>query len=290
MTVETAQEWIKQGAYFESRRDGRVFYRDRGTGSPVVMLHGFPTWSYEWAPLARSLEADHRVILLDFPGYGASDKHSVKSHTVAHSADIVEQLLGHLAVPLCYLVVHDYGSIVGQELLDRRWRNELGFAVASLTMLNASIFAGAYRPTNIQRALLTPGLGTIVARLISPAVMRRGLNRVRGKPLGEDEFRNLSYGMRLQGGAIRAHHLLSYVTERRAHGPRWEQATERYDGPVQLIWGDQDPVSGRAARELAQARLPRAQVEIFPEAGHFPHAEEPERAAGVIRRFLEQHA
>jgi pimeloyl-ACP methyl ester carboxylesterase len=60
------------------------------------MLHGFPTWSYDYAAVAHDLERDHDVVTLDFLGYGASDKPKPYDYSVAESADIVEELVAHL--------------------------------------------------------------------------------------------------------------------------------------------------------------------------------------------------
>lgn len=287
MKACSADAWIGSGQYLHTERDGKVFYRDRGDGAPVVMLHGFPTWSYEWAPVATALETTHRTILLDFPGYGASDKHTTKTHRVGDSADTVEQLLRHLHVDACHLVVHDYGSIVGQELLDRRRRGAFECRLRSLTVLNASVFAGAYKPTMLQRVLLTPIAGAMLGRFVRPGLVRRGLDRARARPLDDEEFEQLAHGMWRQRGHTRSHQLLSYVAERREHGPRWEEALESFDGPLQLIWGLCDPVSGRGALDLARARLPHARIEALDDAGHFPHAEDPQSVYDILRRFFQ---
>jgi len=69
-----AQEWIDQCETLISRRRHRIAFRRRGQEPTVLMLHGFPTWSYDYAEVANDLARDHDVITLDFLGYGASDK------------------------------------------------------------------------------------------------------------------------------------------------------------------------------------------------------------------------
>jgi pimeloyl-ACP methyl ester carboxylesterase len=67
-----AQEWIDQCETLVSRRGHRIAFRRRGEGPTVLMLHGFPTWSYDYAEVANGLAAGHDVITLDFqlPGVG----------------------------------------------------------------------------------------------------------------------------------------------------------------------------------------------------------------------------
>src|ERR1700739_3106773 len=117
--VPRAQEWIDQCETLISRRGHRIAFRRRGVGPTVLMLHGFPTWSYDYAKVATDLARDHNVITLDFLGYGASDKPNPYEYSVPKSADVVEDLVAHLDVESVRLVIHDYGVIVGQELLAR---------------------------------------------------------------------------------------------------------------------------------------------------------------------------
>ena len=79
----------------------------------MLMLHGFPTWSYDYADVADDLARVHDVITLDFLGYGASDKPDPYEYSVAESADIVEDLAAHLTLDSVRLVAHDYRGIVG---------------------------------------------------------------------------------------------------------------------------------------------------------------------------------
>jgi pimeloyl-ACP methyl ester carboxylesterase len=72
--VPRAAEWIAENDALVSHRGHRIAFRRRGAGPTVLLLHGFPTWSYDYAEVATDLAADHDVITMDFLGYGASDK------------------------------------------------------------------------------------------------------------------------------------------------------------------------------------------------------------------------
>src|ERR1700739_1697186 len=162
--VPRAQEWIDQCETLISRRGHRIAFRRCGSGPTVLMLHGFPTWSYDYAAVAGDLASDHDVITLDFLGYGASDKPNPYEYSVAESADVVEDLAAHLRLPSVRLVVHDYGGIVGQELVDRALAGRLGFSISSFISLNFGIVFSAYRPTRLQKLLILAGIGRLLAR------------------------------------------------------------------------------------------------------------------------------
>jgi pimeloyl-ACP methyl ester carboxylesterase len=240
-----AQELIDQCETLISRKGHRIAFRRRGQGPTVLLLHGFPTWSYDYAELATDLASDHDVITLDFLGYGASDKPNPHAYSVAESSDTVEDLAAHLRLDSVRLVVHDYGGIVGQELIDRVLADELGFSISSLIVLNSGIVFSAYRPTRLQKLLALPVIGKLLARRITAGRFRSALDAVRGLPLTDPEFDKLWHGVARHDGHKLAHLLIRYNAERVAHHRRWERALADWDGPLQLVWGLDDPVSGR---------------------------------------------
>jgi pimeloyl-ACP methyl ester carboxylesterase len=279
-----AAEWIAQCQTLVSRRGHRLAFRRRGAGPTVVLLHGFPTWSYDYAAVADDLARDHNVITLDFLGYGASDKPNPYDYSVAESADSVEDLMALLGSSSAHFVVHDYGGIVGQELVDRQLAGRLPFGITELTVLNCGIVYSAYRPTRVQKLLNTPVLGKLVAGRVSSRTLRSGLANVWGtSKLSDEEFDELWHGISRDNGHKLAHLLIRYNTERAQHHRRWEAALAAWEGPLHLIWGLDDPVSGRHVLEQAIRLLPRAVVTELDGVGHFPQAEAPDAVATAIR-------
>ena len=281
--VPRAAQWIAENDTLITRRGHRIAFRRRGSGPTVLLLHGFPTWSYDYAEMAGDLAADHDVITMDFLGYGASDKPGSYSYSVDESADTVEDLVAHLGLTSVRLVVHDYGGIVGQELVDRANRGVLPFAIEHLTMLNSGIVYSAYRPTRMQKLLILPVLGKLLAGQVSASRVRSALDAVRGKALSDSEFDDLWLGMSRDDGHKRSHLLIKYNAERAAHHRRWESALADWAGPLHLVWGLVDPVSGGHVLELAVKVLPRAAVTELPGVGHYPSSEAPQAVAAAVR-------
>jgi pimeloyl-ACP methyl ester carboxylesterase len=231
------------------------------------------------------------VITLDFLGYGASDKPNPYQYSVAESADSVEDLLDHLSRPSVYLVVHDYGGIVGQELIDRHQKDKLPFGISGITVLNCGIVYSAYRPTLLQRVLNMPVVGKFVAGRVTAAHARARLNGIMGREkLNDEEFANLWHGMSLKDGHTLAHLLIGYNNERGVHHKRWEAALSGWNGPLQLIWGLDDPVSGKHVLEEAKKGLLDASIVELEGVGHYPQVEAPEKVAGAIREAVGQQS
>jgi pimeloyl-ACP methyl ester carboxylesterase len=283
VNVPRAAEWIAENDTLVSRRGHRIAFRRRGAGPTLLLLHGFPTWSYDYAEVASDLARDHDVITLDFLGYGASDKPNPYEYSVAESADIVEDLTAHLGVKSTRLVIHDYGGIVGQELVDRANRGQLGFAIDSIVMLNCGIVYSAYRPTRSQKLLILPVVGKLLASRLSAGRVRSLLDAVRGSRLTDTEFDDLWLGMSRQNGQKLWHLLIKYNAERQIHHRRWEAALASWDGPLHLVWGPDDPVSGRHVLQQAVKVLPQATVTELAGVGHYPQSEAPQAVAAAVR-------
>jgi pimeloyl-ACP methyl ester carboxylesterase len=179
--------------------------------------------------------------------------------------------------------VHDYGGIVGQELIDRALGGALGFTIERLVVLNSGIVYSAYRPTRLQRLLALPVVGRLLASRITADRVRSGLDAVRGPALTDAEFAGLWVGISRDDGHRLAHLLIHYNTERATHHQRWEAAMSRWPGPIRLVWGLADPVSGQHVLTRARALLPTAEVTKLAGIGHFPQSEAPQAVAAAIR-------
>jgi pimeloyl-ACP methyl ester carboxylesterase len=154
-------------------------------------------------------------------------------------------------------------------------------------VLNCGIVFSAYRPTRLQRLLNTPILGKLLAGRVTAQMVRSGLADLWGtSKLSDEEFDDLWQGISLNNGHKLAHLLIRYNNERARHHHRWEAALAGWEGPLYLIWGLDDPVSGRHVLEQAIRVLPRAVVTKLDGVGHFPQAEAAEAVATAIRASL----
>ena len=101
---------------FTPKRLGRMSYLDEGTGEPVVMVHGNPTWSFYYRNLVLALRGTHRCIVPDHIGCGLSDKPPVEKYdySLKSRIDDVEAMLESLNVrERITLVVQDWGGMIG---------------------------------------------------------------------------------------------------------------------------------------------------------------------------------
>src|SRR3954471_8899624 len=175
-------QWRAVGQAF-TWRGHRVFYREQGTGEPLLLLHGFPTSSWDWRHVWDELVSRYRVIAFDYVGFGFSDKPSDGPYSVFAYADQAEALLARLGVTRVHVLAHDLGDTVAQELIARDIERRVGrggFAsLASVCLLNGGLFPETHHPRLVQRLLDSPG-GPLVARLNTRKSFARSFSAVFG--------------------------------------------------------------------------------------------------------------
>uniref|UniRef100_A0A8D2HE11 AB hydrolase-1 domain-containing protein n=1 Tax=Urocitellus parryii TaxID=9999 RepID=A0A8D2HE11_UROPR len=251
--------WKTSGKFF-TYKGLLIFYQDSvgGVGSPeiLVLLHGFPTSSYDWYKIWEGLTPRfHRVIALDFLGFGFSDKPRPYHYSIFEQASILEVLLRHLGLQnrRINLLSHDYGDIVAQELL--------------LCLSNGGIFPETHQPLLLQKLLKDGGvLSPILTRLMNFFVFSRGLTPVFGpytRP-SESELWDMWAGIRNNDGNLVIDSLLQYINQRKKFRRRWVGALASVTIPIHFIYGPLDPINPYSEF-----------LELYRKTLHYPQLEDP---------------
>ena len=269
--------WKSAGAFFDFRGH-RVFYRREGRGTPLLLIHGYPTASWDWAKMWPGLIARFDVIAPDMLGFGFSDKPRGHRYRIVEQADLHLALLAHLGIKQFDVLAHDYGVTVAQELLAR---GEIG--VRSIAFLNGGLFPETHRPRPIQRVLASR-VGPLVARLSSERTFTRTFAAIFGphtKPSPQEthafwELASRDDGMQALAG------LISYMRERVVRRERWVGALIETKLPIIVINGVHDPVSG--AHMVARLLELRPETKVVRlDVGHYPQVE---AASEVLAAYL----
>ena len=289
--IETAgatialEDWVRGGSH-SSLGGYTIFHREDGPhdGSPVTLIHGFPTSSHDWSAVVPALaRAGHRVLTLDLLGFGASSKPRKHTYAIHEQADLLEALWSSLGIGRTALVTHDYGVSVAQELLARDPDR-----ITRTAWLNGGLYPALNQPMAIQRLLHTP-LGRVLGPLSTERTFRMSMSKVLGRPVGERTLHDMWLALSAGGGRWVQHRLLKYIDDRKVHAQRWEAALESHPGPNLFIWGPADPVSGLPVLERLRTRMPEAQFVVLdqpPATGHYPQLENPAAVSDALVRFL----
>lgn len=262
--------------------------RSLGQGPALTLLHGFPSSSYDYAAVAPALAGRHRLLLLDFLGFGDSDKPAGHDYSLLEQADLVEALWRRQDLRETRLVAHDYGATVALELLARQAQGRLGARVSAVLLMNAGLDLEAYRPRLIQRLLQRPVLGALISRLLSERSFSRSFAAVFApahQPAAA-ELHEHWLAVSRRGGARIAHRLIRYIGERHRHRERWERAFAECDVPLSCVWGLLDPVSGAPVLAALRRRRPGLESVELADVGHYPQLEAPERVVEAVLRFF----
>ena len=253
---------------------------------PLVVLHGFPSSSFDWHLTLPELARERRVILFDFPGYGLSAKPERYGYSLFEQLDVLEGLLPRLDIARAHFVAHDMGTSVLCELLARAQRGLLRAEPLSVLFMNGSIYIEMASLTPGQKLLLSP-VGPLFARASSYAVFRLQIKRILSRPVHDDELLAMWQQLRFQDGHLRLPKIINYVRERELFWDRWIGALRANTSvPAHVVWGDEDSVAVVAIGQRAASEIPGATLELLRGVGHYPMLEAPVETASAINEFL----
>jgi pimeloyl-ACP methyl ester carboxylesterase len=280
--TEKAQSWL-EGGVLEDVLGQRLYVRRRdGDGPLLILLHGFPSSSYDWRELLE-LRPTRAALALDFLGFGLSAKPRDHVYSLSWQADAVAELVRRQGSPPVFLVGHDMGTSVATELMARDLRGELDFRLAGALLFNGSMLLHLAKPTVGQRLLRSP-LGPLFAQLTTARTFRAQFARVFAPdhPLSAEEAADQWSLISRDGGQRIAHKLVHYMEERERFTDRWHGALRDWPGPLTLTWGLLDPVARTDVLDGLRALRPGVETIEIPEAAHYPQIECPERIAVAL--------
>jgi pimeloyl-ACP methyl ester carboxylesterase len=249
-----------------------------------VFVHGNPGSGEDWRALLEQTGAFARAVAPDMPGFGRADKPRDFDYSVEGYADFLDALLTELGIDRAHLVLHDFGGPWGME-----WAARHPARVASVVLVNTGVFV-RHRWHSLARIWQTPVLGEVFQATATWPLFRVLTNRGQKRKLPRD-FLHHMYHVNYTRPTRRAVLKLYRATRtRRAReqGDRQAAALLPHDLPALVVWGARDPY---LSMELARAQtevFPRARLEVLPDSGHWPFADDPERTAALVVPFLRE--
>ncbi len=269
-----------------------LHYIDEGSGPPVVMVHGNPSWSILFRGLIDSLRDAYRVVALDHIGCGLSDKPGDDryEYTLERRVDDLEALLDALGLDRgVTLVGHDWGGMIAMGAAARRPER-----IARLVLSNTAAFhkpAAKRMPRTIAVCRDWPFSAYLVRRLNAFAIgtawigctahrMPADVRRAYIAPY--DSWENRIAVLRF------VQDIPLVETDRSYRFVSWLES--RLDvfrnTPMLLAWGLRDFVFDRIFLEEWTRRFPLAQVARFERAGHYLFEDETDAVSARVRQFL----
>ncbi|MHB8219641.1 MAG: alpha/beta fold hydrolase [Acidimicrobiales bacterium] len=290
--------WEAGGTYRElavgePRRRRRFFTVDRPasrseTFEPLVVIHGFPTSSFDFHLVIDDLSRHRRVLLIDLLGYGLSDKPDL-AYTVDVQADAVAAFVAELGVSELAMLTHDLGDTVGGELLARQMEGRWPVTVTRRVVTNGSIYIDMAHLSAGQELLLSlpdvrlgadapidaAGMVASLSATFSPEhrVAPQELDALWAMVARGDGHRNLP-------------RLIRYIEERRRRERRFTGAIEDHPSPLAVVWGVDDPIAVAPMADELCRRRPDAPLTRLEGVGHYPMIEAPGRFTAALAPLL----
>jgi pimeloyl-ACP methyl ester carboxylesterase len=254
---------------------------------PLLVIHGFPTCSYDYRHVLAGLAANRQVLLLDLVGFGFSAKPDIR-FSVELYADVVMAYIAHLGISRFALMTHDMGDTVGGELLARQTEGQWPVEVTKRVLTNGSIYIEMAHLTVGQQLLLAldderitqaPGREDIAASLA--ATMAEGSVAARADLSDDAGLICLEDGNHLLARTIR------YIEDRRRSEHRYTGAIESHLSPVGIVWGSEDPIAVVEMTSHFSQRRPDASLHLLEGVGHYPMLEAPARFLRAVESLLD---
>jgi pimeloyl-ACP methyl ester carboxylesterase len=275
-----------QGAFVEV--DGvRLHYSDRGEGSPVVLIHGNAVSGEDWntSGVAKLLLRNHRVIIVDRPGFGYSERPRGHLWTAAQQAELLHKALRQLGIERPVIVGHSWGTIVALAIAERHQAD-----VAGLVLLSGYYFWTLRPDTLLVVAGALPVLGDVLRYTVSPL-------------LGWLQMPLLKWAM-FSPARVPAQFQAEYSSAM-AQRPSQIRATS-VDGalmipgalalrgnyknlalPVTIIAGEGDKIVFKRSSEHLAAEIRDSVLQIVKGAGHMVHHLAPRQVAQAVESVAE---
>lgn len=297
-----ARQWLNSGRFFrwtstleenESFGEMNIFSIQKGDvkNPAILMIHGYPTSSFDFMELFDLLSMDYFVCALDTPGYGFSDKPRNRyKYSIEDDARLVNYYINEvLKVRKLTLVTHDKGNSVGLALLDP-YKNQDRYAIGHLIITNGNIYLPLANLTRLQKILLNRLTGPVATKLVTGKTLASGLNRtthnVKESP---EKVRSNAFILGYQNGGKIQHDIIQYLNERKQYEVHWLENLRNSTVPTTLVWGEDDAIAPTKVSDYVwtnylKVRTARSSYWIIPKANHYVQNDRPEILSKLIRQ------
>jgi pimeloyl-ACP methyl ester carboxylesterase len=257
----------------------RVHYQEKGSGTPLVLIHGYTSSVYSWKDVFEPLSKNFRVIAIDLKGFGFTGKPD-GDYTRRDQAMVVAHLLDYLKIEKAWLCGNSMGGEVSLNFALQNPQRVAGLILidsAGVKVEGSSSLAPSY--------LLIPVIGRVLTALAlrSDKLVREGLEKSFYDRSKITDERVAAYYRPLQtrGGQLAA-------LRARTQADQFPVETDlgKISAPTLIIWGAEDALIPLAAGRKLNSLIKDSRLLIFEKCGHLPQEEMPERVIEEVTRFI----
>ncbi len=279
------QEYPFAARYFTIHQQ-RLHYIDEGQGSPIVYVHGTPSWSFDFRNIIRQLSSQYRCIAIDHIGFGLSDKPAHYDYSTQNHSRTLESFIQHAQLKNITLVMHDFGGPIGFDYALKHPDN-----VKQMVVINSWLWSSAHDPAFIKfsKILKNPLLPFLYRYFnFSPKYLLPqsfGDHKL-PKRLLKQYTHPFSRKSERNGMVAFAQSLLN---DQDWFETLWNKRKILQDKPILFIWGMQDQWVTPQYLDKFSSGFPKSVIRRIETAGHFPQEESPEEVAKAMTDFFQLH-
>lgn len=271
-------------------------YIDEGSGDPVLMIHGNPTWSFYFRSLIKNLSPDYRAIAPDHIGCGLSGRPHQKDYGYRLNARIedIDLFIKYLDLTgKITLILHDWGGMIGMA-----WAVKNPEKIRSVVLMNTAAFFPPDKDMKIPlrlRLIRDTGPASEIAVLGLNLFAKSALYMASHKGLSKDVKKGLIAPYNSWKNRIA---VLKFVQDIPLCGndPSYNDVKNVDDNlhllseiPMLICWGKHDFVFTERYLAEWRRRFPKAETHLFENAGHYLLEDEPEKISFIIKGFLKRN-
>lgn len=262
----------------------KLFYEERGTGAPVLLIHGFGASTFTWRHIAPELAKTHRVIAVDLKGFGQSDKPFDDRYSVIDQAELLAQLIEDRDLRNLTIIGHSFGGGIAL-LLALESDQRLDGRISKLVLLDSIAY-----PQDVPvffRMLNMPFVSQIGVRVVPPSVQARIALRIAyldDSKFGDSEVDAYAAPLRTAAGKHAIIH-----SARQIMPEDLDAIAARYNSiemPTLIVWCDHDRIVPLEVGIKLRRSLPNSSLRLVQDCGHMPQEEQPEATLGLLKGFL----
>jgi esterase len=251
----------------------KLYYRSGGHGDPLIILHGLFGISDNWITIARQLEKQHHVILVDQRNHGRSPHHPDINYELM--VEDLYELLTDLSLRKIHLIGHSMGGKVAMQ-----FACEYPHRVQSLTVVDIAPKQYPMRHKVLIDAMLSLDLSQVdrredADRLLEEKIQTPSIRQFLLKNLYRETDGRYHWRLNLPVLAENLPQLGAGLPEQM-----------RYDGPTKFIAGGDSEYITPGDYPLILAHFPEARIDTIPGATHWVHAQKPDELLEILGRFV----
>lgn len=257
-----------------------VHYRDEGKGKVIVLLHGTAASLHTWEVWADSLKQHYRVISLDLPAFGLTGAHPQRDYSIPSYCDFLKAFLDKLSVKKCSIAGNSLGGRIAWA-----YALEQPKMVESLILIDAAGYPREAARPWVFRLATTPILNQIVRYVTPRFFFEKNLKAV----YADDSKINAALIDRYYELNLREGNRQAFIDRAKTTYEDQSERIKNIQCPTLIQWGAADEWIPVKHAQYFQRDIAKSQLIIYPEAGHVPMEEIPEKTRQDALNFLQNH-